>query len=184
MKCDSFMVKDDYPKDHAFTFNVHGKAAERLALRLYGFARATWPEQWFTLPQHHAVEELFEFSFHAYRASELAELLDLRIDMEPISRKFFAIDQISGYEWVLDYHYALNRLRHNTSFKFGKSNPPKSYKIYTKEKNIMAGFCVVATKMFPQEVAIPFFPLIFTFLNEIRPKIVAYKKALGVQDPI
>ena len=54
--------------------------------------------------------------------------------MEPISRKFFAIDQISGYEWVLDYHYALNRLRHNTSFKFGKSNPPKSYKIYTKEK--------------------------------------------------
>jgi hypothetical protein len=165
-------------KDHAFTFHVHSRAAEKLALRLYGFTRAIWPEPWFELPQHFAVEELFEFSFHAYRASELAGLLDLRIDMKPVSTQLYNINGLESFDWLFDYHYALNRIRHNTSFKFGKSNPPINSKLFTHEKNVMAGFLVVATERFPSEVAIPFFPLLYYFLQEIRPKISAYKKSL------
>jgi len=164
-------------KDMAFTFTVHGKAAERLALRLYGFSNAVWPEEWFELPQHHAVEELFEFAFHAYRASELSGLLDLRLDMQPLATSLYKFDDIEEFDWLFDYHYALNRLRHNKSFKFGKANPRKGSAIFANNRNVAAGFFVVSTEQFPNEVAIPFFPLVFTFLDVLRPRLVEFRKA-------
>ncbi len=98
--------------------------------------------------------------------------------MKPISETLYSTENQTEYEWLFDYHYALNRLRHNTSFKFGRSNPPEDSRLFSEEKNMMAGFIVVATQQFPKEVAIPFFPLVFTFLQDVRPEIKKYQKSI------
>jgi len=148
---------------------AHQRAAERHAFSLSAFSQSVWPEEWYRQPQKRVVEELFEFSFHAYRVNEFTGIKSGKFDMKELSQSIMEIDQNDLYPWLFDYHYALNRIRHCVSFKFGSLNPPRGRQMWAKNKNVMAGFVVVSSAQEKIEVAIPLFPIAATFLHFVRP---------------
>jgi hypothetical protein len=147
---------------------IHIERARSKALRLFAFSGSVYPAEWGGPYIELIVPDLFEFAFHARRINQICGLE--KFTFPDINKLLVKISEGDPGDWETNYQYALNRLVHAKTFKFGNAHADHRRLFLKSEANLIPLYVRIETDQ--REIAsISIYGLIDCFLSFVIPEI-------------